>query len=170
MRRIAIALTIVAAAGLAVGVMAQGKQSFAGKWTLVPDPNAPAGGGGGRGGRGMGGGWGQEFTATQDANTLTIDYTAGGQNPSPVKVTYKLDGSESKNAVPGGRGGTTEQVSKATWDGNKLKIVTTISFQGNAFETTRVLSLEGGNLVIETTSPGFGGGAGQTTKATYKKS
>ena len=48
MRRMTTVLTIVATAALMAGVSAQGKPSFAGKWTVVADPNAapPAGGGG----------------------------------------------------------------------------------------------------------------------------
>jgi hypothetical protein len=166
------AMTIVATMAVVAGLSAQAKPSFAGKWTLDPAsvPAAPTGGGGGRGGRGGGmAGWGQEFTAAQDANTLTVEYTQG---QSPVKVVYKLDGTDSKNMMPGRQGGEpTEQISKATWDGAKLNITTTINFGGNAIEIKRVVSLDGGNLVLETTLPAFGGG-GQptTTKVIYKKS
>ena len=45
---------------------------------------------------------GMENTITQDATTLTVEYRQG-QNP--VKLVYKLDGSESKNKVQG-RGGS----------------------------------------------------------------
>ncbi len=40
---------------------------------------------------------GQELTITQDAANLTLEYMGGGQNPAPVKLVYKLDGTESKN-------------------------------------------------------------------------
>lgn len=167
MRRAAMALSLVAVVCLAAGITAQGKPSFAGKWTLVPDPNAAAGGGG-RGGRG-GGGWGMENTITQDAKTLTVEYTAG-QNPAPVKVIFNLDGSESNNTMPGRQGGEPMvQSSKAVWDGDKLVITITVSFGGNSVEIKRVVSLEAGNLIVETTNPGFQGGAATTTKATYKK-
>ena len=68
-----------------------------------------------------GGGWGTSPTITQDATTLTVEYQSGGQNPTPQKFVVKTDGSESKNSVSRG-GQTTEQVSKATWDGNKLVV------------------------------------------------
>jgi hypothetical protein len=129
---------------------------------------APAGDGGGRGGgRGGGGGlgFGPEFTAAQKGNTLTITRTQGDQT---VTATYNLDGSESKNMVAG-RGGQQEQVSKAAWEGDKLVITTSLNFGGNAVEQKRVLSIEGGNLVIEQTNPGRGGGAPTTTKVVYKK-
>jgi hypothetical protein len=170
MRRMTTVLTIVMTVALVAGVYAQGKPSFAGKWTLDPAsvPSVPAAGGA-RGGRGAGGGFGQEITATQDAKTLTIEYTQG-QNP--VKAVYNLDGSESKNMMPGRQGGEpTPQTSKAVWEGDKLSITTTLNFGGNSVEIKRVLSLEGGNLAVETTTPAFGGG-GQptTTKLIYKKS
>ena len=58
-----LALTVTAALlTSSLAVLAQTRPNFAGKWTLVPDPNAPAAGGRGRG---MGG-LGQTFTATQD--------------------------------------------------------------------------------------------------------
>jgi hypothetical protein len=170
MRRMTTVLTIVMTVALVAGVYAQGKPDFAGKWTLDPAsvPSVPAAGGA-RGGRGAGGGFGQEFTATQDAKTLTIEYTQG-QNP--VKAVYNLDGSESKNMMPGRQGGEpTPQTSKAVWEGDKLSITTTLNFGGNSVEIKRVLSLEGGNLAVESTTPAFGGG-GQptTTKLIYKKS
>jgi hypothetical protein len=153
----------------AVGVYAQAQPDFSGKWVLdAPPPAADAGGGGGGRGGGRGGGgnpFGQEFTAKQDAKMLTITRTQGDQT---VTLTYNLDGSESKNMVAG-RGGEQEQVSKATWDGNRLAIVTTLNFGGNAVEQRRVLSMEGGNLVIEQTQPGRGGGEPTTTKLVYKK-
>lgn len=130
-------------------------------------PAAPAGGGrGGRGGgRGGGAGFGQEFTAAQTATTLTITRAQGDQT---ITETYNLDGSESKNMVAG-RGGQQEQVSKAMWDGDTLAIVVTLNFGGNTIEQRRVLSLEGGNLVVEQTAPGRGGGEPTTTRIVYKK-
>jgi hypothetical protein len=162
---VAVALVVVAA----LSVSAQGRPDFSGKWVMDP-ASAPAGGGGGGGGGGRGGGggglgFGQEFTAKQDAKMLTITRMQGDQT---VTATYNLDGSESKNMVAG-RGGQQEQVSKATWDGNRLVITTTVNFGGNAAEQRRVLSMEGGNLVIEQTQPGRGGGEPTTTKIVYKK-
>ena len=90
------------------------------------------------------------------------------QGDQTVVAVYKLDGSESKNMVAG-RGGQQEQVSKAAWEGSKLSITTTLNFGGNAIEQKRLLSLEGGNLVIEQTAPGRDGGAPTTTKLVYKK-
>jgi hypothetical protein len=173
MRRLTtLAATAAFIVSIATGAFAQAKPDFSGKWTLDP-ASAPApaagggGGGGGRGGggRGGGGGLGQEFTITQDANTLTITRDQGGQ---PVALVYKLDGSESKNTVAG-RGGQQEQVSKTMWMANKLMITTKLDFGGNTVEQTRTLSIEGGNLVVEQSQPGRDGGAPQTQKLVYKK-
>jgi hypothetical protein len=164
MKRMTAVLSAAAMVALTIGLAAQAKTNFAGKWTMEPPAGgAQAGGGGGMGGgRGFGGrgGFGQACTITQDANTLTVEYTQG-QNP--VKLTYKLDGSESTNKVMM-RGGEMDQVSKASWDGASLKIVTT----GQNGDTTRVLSLEGGKLVISATLPGRDGSP-MTTKVTYDK-
>ena len=154
---------VAALAFIAATVIAQAPPSFAGKWTLVADPNAaPAGGG-----RGGMGGLGQEATIVQDTGSLTITRT------TPVGTftsTYKLDGSESKNTL-NMNGNAIEQVSKAKWDGGKLLVNTTMNFNGNPVEVSMVMSLDtAGNLVVDTTRPDFqGGGAPITTKMTYKK-
>ena len=169
MRRNFLVVAVVLMFGAAASLAAQAKPDFSGKWVMdpasAPAPPAGAGGGGGGGGRGGGrgggAGFGQEFTAKQDATTLTITRMQGDQT---VTATYKLDGSESKNTVAG-RGGQQEQVSKATWDGARLVIVTTTQ----AGEQRRTISMEGGNLVIETSQPGRDGGAPTTAKLVYKK-
>lgn len=162
MRRISFLATAIATFALIAGLSAQGKPDFSGKWSLVPDPNAaaPAGGGGGGGrggGRGGGGFCGQECTIAQDATSITITRTtqAGEQ-----KATYKLDGSESKNA---GRGG--EVVSKATWDGAKITIAGTNPGRdgGPGVATKTTVSMNGGQMEVETDN---GRGA---NKQTYKK-
>lgn len=165
---------IVTAAVFVLGTasaFAQAKPNFAGKWTLEPPPAAaPAGdaapGGGRGGGRGGGGGLGNELTIAQDATTLKLDYVGGGRNPGPVSLTYKLDGTESKNTNAMGM----EQVAKAVWEGSKLVVTTQINMGGNAVEQKRTLSLEGGNLVVESVQPGRDGGPGTPTRAVYKKS
>ena len=156
MSAVAIASLVFACASLS----AQSKTSFAGKWTLVPDPNAAAAGGGR--GRGMAGGLGPELTAAQDDKTLTV--TTNNPQLGELKTVYNLDGSESKNPLNFG-GQTVDRVSKVKWDGAKLVITTTTQ----AGEQKRVLSLEGGNLVVDATTPARDGGAPTTTKITFKK-
>jgi hypothetical protein len=158
-------MTTIVAVG--IGLSAQAKPDFSGKWVMDPPPVAPAGDAAARGaaGRGAGAtgfqpGFGPEFTIKQDAKTLTITRGQGSL------LVYNLDGSDSKNMVT--RGGEQQaQVAKATWEGNKLVIATEVNFQGNTSEQRRVLSLESGNLVIDQTNPGRGGGG--PIKVVYKK-
>jgi len=163
----ATAIAMIFVAGVSLG--AQEKADFSGKWVMDPPPAAGNAGGGRAGGRGAGGGgatgfqpgYGPEFTVKQDAKALVI--TRGGQTGT---LTYNLDGTESKNVVTR-EGQQQEQVARATWEGDKLVIATEVNFQGNTAEQRRVLSLEGGNLVIEQTNPGRNGGP--PIKVVYKK-
>ena len=103
-------------------------------------------------------------TITQDDKTLTVEYTGCGQNPAPMKLVFKLDGTESTNQVMGRGGEPAPQVSTATWKGSTLVIVT----KGANGDTTRTVSLDGGNLVIDQTGPGREG-TPVTQKIVYKK-
>ena len=157
MRRVTAILSVAAVVLMAAGLVAQAKPSFAGEWKIAADLD----GGGGRGG-----GPGIDLTITQGATAMTVEYRAGGQAPAPVKLTYKLDGSVSKNIMAGrGGGASTEQVSKAMWAANKLVVTTTTG----AGEEKRTFSMEGDNLVVETSAPARNGGAPNITKVTYKK-
>jgi hypothetical protein len=148
----------------AVSVLAQSKPNFAGKWTLVPDPNAAAPAGGRGGGRGGFGGLGQTFTATQDDKTLTVVST---NQMGETKAVYNLDGSASKNPLTFSNN-TIDRESKVKWDGAKLVITTTTNFNGNAIESTQSWSLDAsGSLIVESTS-NFQG-TPTSTKLTYKK-
>ena len=155
MRRVTAMLSVAAVVLMAAGLVAQATPSFAGEWKIVGDPDS----GGGRSGPGI------DLTITQTATAMTVEYRAG-QAPAPVKLTYNLDGSASRNMMAG-RGGTapTEQVSKAMWATNKL-VVTTTTGVG---EEKRTFSMEGGDLVVETSAPARNGGAPNISKVTYKK-
>ena len=162
MRRMAIALT--AAALLVSASISAQAPNFTGKWTLVPAADAPAGGKGGGGG-GFGSLCGGECTIAQDPKVLMFNRTT---QAGEVKAAYNLDGSESKNTMAG-RGGQVTSVSVAKWEGAKLVIVTKTDMGGTMVEAKNVLSLEGGNLVIERTAAGRDGGPPTTTKQTFKK-
>ena len=163
MRRSAV-LATTAAMLLGVATLSAQAANFAGHWVLVPDTTAMGGGGGG--GRGFGGGGlGQEVTIAQDAKTLTITRTT--QNGESKQV-YNLDGSESSNTMSM-RGNDMVQKSTAKWDGGKLVITTNYDMGNGPVTTTMALSMSGGNLVVETTRPGRGGGAPTTRTSTYKK-
>ena len=120
MKRATVGMIATAVLAVATMAFAQAKPDFSGTW--APDaaaaPAGTAGGGGAPGGGGGGGGrgGGGPMTVKQAGDTLTIERTMGDNK---VTQTYKLDGSESKNA---GRGG--EVVSTAKWDGGKLVITT----------------------------------------------
>jgi hypothetical protein len=154
---------IIAAAVFAVASVAFAqKPDFSGTWTLDPEASgmaAPAGGGGG-GGRGGGALGNGPATVKQTADALTIERTMGDNK---VTLTYKLDGTESKNTMMG-RGGTpVESVSTAKFDGAKLTIVTKQDMGGNMVETTQNWSLAGNVLTVESTN------ARGTQKRVYKK-
>jgi hypothetical protein len=155
-------MTAVLVVALAVAGYAQ-KPDFSGTWTPdAPAAAAPAGGGGGGGGRGMAAG---PMTVTHKGDSLTIERTMG---ENKMTSTYKLDGTESVNKMMG-RGGEVETKSTAKWDGSKLTIVTKQAGQdGTVRESTQTWSLEGGNLVVESTRTGREG-APVTAKTTYKK-
>ena len=156
MRRMTAILSVAAVVVMAAGLVAQAKPSFTGEWKIVADP----GSGGARGEPG------KDLTITQSATAMTVEYRAGGQAPAPVKLTYNLDGSVSKNMMAGrGGGAPTEQVSKAMWAANKLVVTTTTG----AGEEKRTFSMDGDNLVVETSAPARNGGAPNVTKMTYKK-
>ena len=109
---------------------------------------------------------GVDLTITQSATAMTLEYRAGGQAPAPLKLTYKLDGSESKNMMAGrGGGAPTEQVSKAMWAGNNLVVTTTMG----AGEEKRTFSTDGAFLVVETSAPAQNGGGPNVTKVTYQR-
>jgi hypothetical protein len=152
---------IIAAAMLAVATIAFAqKPDFSGTWTLDPEASGMQAGGGGRQGRGGGG----PMAVKMAGNTLTIERTMG---ENTVTTTYKLDGTESVNKMTMGRGENAREVeskSTAKWDGAKLVISTQRPGQGGEMmTTTETWSMEGGNLVIEST-----GGRG-AQKRVYKK-
>lgn len=118
-----------------LAINAQGsKANFSGKWALnasKSDMGQPPQGQGQPpqgGGQRMGGFGGGDFTATQEANLLTVERTRTGQDGQSMTITskYTLDGKESVNTT--GRG---ESKSTATWsaDGKSLTIVTTRTFE-----------------------------------------
>lgn len=198
MKRLNVALLLMVAAILAADAGAQDKPNFAGRWTTAPDTSAAgrgaegragdgrggegrAGGGRAGGGRGrvgeMGSGWGNTITITQVAAQMTVEYAffTRGDMQAPLKFTYALDGTETKNQVMMGRG-FQQETSRAMWDGDKLTITTIHTFPHPetgvpmTSDVQRVLSLESpASLVVETTRSGVLGGQASTTKTTYRK-
>ena len=152
-----VGVMLVAVLAVATVASAQ-KPDFSGTWTLDP-ASAPAAGGGGRGGGGGALGNGPA-TVKQTADALTIERTMGD---AKVTLTYKLDGSESRNMMMGRGGQQADSVSTAKWDGPRLTIVTKQEMDGQITESTQVWTLDGSTLTVDTTS------ARGTQKRVYKK-
>ena len=112
-----------------------GKTNFSGQWTLNADKSTQPQGGQGGGAR-MGGG---NFTATQDANLLTVVRTRTGQDGQPMTTTmkYTLDGKESINTSPRG---DSKSVAKWSADGKTLTI-----------ETSRTMDMNGETRTMKST-------------------
>jgi hypothetical protein len=143
---------VIAAAILAAATLAWAqKPDFSGRWTIDP-ASAAAGGGGGVLGNGP-------ATVKQTADALTIERTMGD---AKVTLTYKLDGTESRNMMTGG-GQPVDSVSIVKWDGPKLTIGTKLEMGGQVAESTEVWTVEGSTLTVETTN------ARGTQKRVYKK-
>lgn len=174
MNRITKTLSMMAVVLLAVGVMAQTRPDFSGRWTSEAEPTAPSGGG--QSGN-LGSGWGSNITLTQDAGRLTVEYLffARGDMQPPLRFVFALDGSETKNSVMMGRG-IQVQTSKTAWEGDKLVITTTHSFENPAngqplkIEVKQTLTLASPtSLIVETTRSGVLGGPSATTRTNYRK-
>ena len=142
---------------LTAGLAAQAKPNFAGKWALVQDANAAAGG--------MM--VAPQMTVVQDEKTFTVTTTS---QMGEIKTVYNLDGTPAKSPLEF-NGMSIDRVTKASWDGAKLVLIATSDFQGTSFETKQVWALgTDGTLTMDSTRPDFqGGGAPVTTKLTYKK-
>jgi hypothetical protein len=119
----------------ASGAFAQAKPDFSGKWSVVAPPSdQPV--------------VDSVLAITQDSTTLTIVRTGG------TTFTYRLGGSDSKNVFKNLAGRTVDTVSKASWDGTTLVIVTLVDIgQGPPFMQSERLSLDvSGSLVFELSS------------------
>ena len=173
-------LRIMTVVLFAVTVMAQAKPDFSGRWTSESEAKTTEPGSGPSAARAgdMGSGWGTNPTITQTAERLTVEYMffARGDMQPPLKFVYALDGTEMKNSVMLGRG-IQMQTSKTTWEGDKLIISTTHSFENPAngqpmkSEAKQTLTLASPTqLIIETTRSGVLGGPAATTRTVYKKS
>lgn len=125
----------------------------------------------------MGSGFGSPIAISQDTRQLVIEQTLFSRYDlqPPVRYAFALDGSESKNEVMIGHA-TQVRTSRASWDGQSLRIKTTYPAKdpatGKMF-TTEVsyhLTLSSPTtLVIEAARAGVLGGQGTTTRTTYQK-
>ena len=129
--------------------------NFSGKWTQDMEKSDPA-----MGGRGPAGP--QSVTITQTATEFTLERET--QN-GVMKTVYKLDGSDSVNAM--GRGG--EVKSKSAWEGGKLVTKYSRTMGETTVEVTETRSIEAdGTMTVVTAMKG--GPQGDTTrKVVFKK-
>jgi hypothetical protein len=132
----ALALTFVFVLAIAVGLFAQGKPDFSGKWQLDAAKSDQMGGGG----RGPGGGG--PLTVKQTETELTTERTRGEQ---VMTTTYKLDGTETTTQ---GQMGASK--ASAKWDGTKIVTKTTRETPNGSMEFTETwsLSADGKELTI----------------------
>ena len=161
----------------AAATAAQTPPDFSGHWT-APPPAAASGVRGVSIATGtMGSGWGDEITVAQDGSRLTVERAQFSQYDMqpPMRLTYALDGSESRNTVNMGRG-PQEILSKAVRQDGTLVITSSYRFDAprgartEIIEVKQVFSLDAsGSLVITTTRSGLRGAPPSTSATTYKK-
>jgi hypothetical protein len=121
----------------------------------------------------MGSGWGSPITIRQEGGTLVVEYphfSAYDLQP-PIRLTYALDGSESRNAVMIGHT-TSPQRSRIAWRDRTLVITTewTGPVPGSRVQVRQALTLESPDtLQVETTREGLDGAPPSVTRTTYAK-
>lgn len=104
------------------------------------------------------------LTITQTAGALTIERIVEGA-AGPQKLTYKLDGGEAVNEI----GGYTYRT-KAEWKDGGLVLSSNVTAKGKpAGVTIEVYRLQNGDLFVETTRQGPGGGQVSVSKASFRK-
>ena len=156
---------------------AQTPPDFSGRWT-APAPATASGVRGVSIATGtMGSGWGDEITIAQDASRLIVERAQFSQydmQPA-MRLTYALDGSESRNSINMGRG-PQEILSKAVHQDGTLVITSSYHFDApegartETIEVRQVLSLDpSGSLVVTTARGGLGGAPPSISSTTYKK-
>jgi hypothetical protein len=158
MRRLKVALGVMAAVLLVASVSAQNKKDFNGTWTADTEKNGPPPAAGARGA----GAAASDFTITMDAKTINIVTVRNG---TESKAHYTLDGAVSKNDPPMGGRSTTPTESMAKWDGDKVVIVT----KGANGDTTVKYYMDGNDLIRESTRPGANGAEPVTNRTYFKK-
>ena len=162
---------------VAATAAAQAPPDFSGRWTAPAPPEASGVRGVSVASGTMGSGWGGEITITQDASRFTVERAQFSQYDMqpPMRLTFALDGSESRNTINIGRG-PQEIVSRAVHQEGSVVITSRYRFDApegartETIEVRQVFSLDpSGSLVITTTRGGLGGGPSSASTTTYKK-
>jgi hypothetical protein len=136
---------------LQASFLAQQKPNFSGRWVVL----APADGAGSE----------QLVTHDPKANTLTLAHDSEGDGH---KLVYKLDGTESRNALAS-HGSEIVILSKAQWAGDQIAITSVATYpDGRRMESKQMWSLDAsGQLVIAGTDTIDG--KTMTIKVVHKK-
>jgi hypothetical protein len=169
---------IIATIGV-IGLAAFQPTDFSGNWIAeIQEIPAPAPGSPAPPMRGdMGSGWGTPLTITQNASQLVVEHALFSRYDlqPPLRFVYQLDGSESRNTTMAGHV-TQTRVSRATWDGQALKIVTSYPgidpSSGKPFTTVvtqRLWLSSPAQLVIEVVRSGVLGGRETSSRAVYRR-
>jgi len=148
-----------------VSLGAEQKPDFSGAWVLAQDRSSQTMNGSVV--VSVSGLLGDKFSAVQNAKTLTLTITVAALGRD-IKAVYNLDGSESKNMNPTGGQADEPIFSHASWEGDKLVILTrgTALVNGKPLETKRVIWLEkDGLLTIERSAEGA-----PTLRSVYQRS
>ena len=146
-----VARVVVAALALTIGVGAQQKPNFSGRWVVVSPKE----------------GAGQEQIVTHTDKTLTTQHASEG--PSH-KMTYQLDGVERRLALPS-HGSEIVILAKASWDADRVVITSHATYpNGMKTQSRDVWSLNAqGQLIVDSSETGPGGEKGPTVKIVYAK-
>jgi hypothetical protein len=169
---------MVAGALLSAGtpVRAQSTPDLSGEWTRVDTAAerasvAAVGDAAFRTG-GMGSGWGSPLILRQEPGRLVIEYRffSTYDLQAPIRLSFALDGSESRNALNIGHTGLILG-SRAAWRDTTLVITTTYPVPGGATtEVRQALTLESpATLIVETTRTGVPGANASVTRTVYTK-
>jgi len=140
MRVIRLTVAVLIMIGGAASISAQQKPDFTGHWVILGSGKGPA----------------QEQLVTVDEKTLTTARPDGTR-----KTIYQLDGVERRMALPSAgtrTAGDITVLSSAKWDGNRIVITTTTSYEnGMRTQGKDVWSIDAqGRLVIDYTETGPG--------------
>jgi hypothetical protein len=121
----------------------------------------------------MGTGWGSPITIRQEGGTLVVEYphfSAYDLQP-PIRLTYALDGSESRNAVMIGHTASAQR-SRVAWRDRTLVITTDFAgpAPGGHVQVQQALTLDSPDtLQVETTREGLDGASPSVARTTYAK-
>jgi hypothetical protein len=111
----------------------QEKPNFSGVWTRIP--GSPQGSSPDSGFMSQDWAMGQPVTITQDASSITIAYVSNGRSHSRMLLTYKLDGSATKNSAA--LSSTVQTLaSTAAWDEGSLVLITVAEVPDRTSGTT----------------------------------